>query len=317
MTAPNNTMRIAVTGSQGQVALSLLERGPALGATVLALGRPQLDLARPGTIAPALASARPDIVVNAAAYTAVDDAESEPELAVSTNATGAGAVAEAASRLGIPLIHLSTDYVFDGSLERPYAETDPVAPINVYGRSKLAGEVAVAAATDDYVILRTAWVYSPFGTNFVRTMLRLAGSRPEVSVVADQRGSPTSGLDIADGVIKIGRNLLRERDRNDMRGCFHIAGEGETTWAGLAQAVFAASAAAGGPDAQVRPVATADYPTGARRPANSRLCCDKLARVHGVRLPDWRTSLEACVARLVAAGLSANAPGGQARRGPA
>ncbi|TIM17034.1 MAG: dTDP-4-dehydrorhamnose reductase, partial [Mesorhizobium sp.] len=185
-------MRLVVTGRDGQVAASLLEAGPAAaGVEVIAIGRPQLDLARPDTVIEAIAAAKPDIVVSAAAYTAVDQAEDEPDLAFAVNAVGAGKVAQAASRLGVPVIHLSTDYVFDGTKDAAYVETDATAPRSVYGASKLAGEQAVASANPHHLILRTAWVYSPFGKNFVKTMLRLAADRDEIAVVADQWGNPT------------------------------------------------------------------------------------------------------------------------------
>ncbi|TIU32042.1 MAG: dTDP-4-dehydrorhamnose reductase, partial [Mesorhizobium sp.] len=189
-------MRLVVTGRDGQVAASLLEAGQAAaGVEVIAIGRPQLDLARPDTVIEAIAAAKPDIVVSAAAYTAVDQAEDEPDLAFAVNAVGAGKVAQAASRLGVPVIHLSTDYVFDGTKDAAYVETDATAPRSVYGASKLAGEQAVASANPHHLILRTAWVYSPFGKNFVKTMLRLAADRDEIAVVADQWGNPTSALD--------------------------------------------------------------------------------------------------------------------------
>ncbi len=290
--------RIVVTGTEGQVARALLRRAAESGIELVAVGRPDLDLARPETIGPALRRAAPAIVINAAAYTAVDQAETEPEMAQHINADGAGAVAAAAAAIGAPVIQLSTDYVFDGSLDRPYTESDPVSPLGAYGRSKLAGERAVAAANTDHVILRTAWVYSPYGKNFVKAMLRLAGDRDEVAVVADQRGSPTSALDIADGVLVICRNLLNRRDPA-LRGVFHMVGGGEATWADLATTVFEVSGRLGGPTARVRPITTAEYPTPARRPADSRLNCRRLAAAHGLALPDWRRSVERCVAELV------------------
>lgn len=291
-------MRIAVTGRKGQVVLSLIEKGPALGVQVLALGRPTLDLARPETIRPALRSARPGVVVNAAAYTAVDLAEREEELATLINGRGAGEVAAAARELGVPVIQLSTDYVFDGSLDRPYREDDAVAPLGAYGRSKLAGERGVAAAAPDHVILRTAWVYSPFGKNFVRTMLRLGGERREVAVVADQVGSPTSALDIAGGLMAVAKNLVASSDPA-LRGTFNMAGEGEAAWADVAEAVFEEAVRHGRSAVRVRRVGTAEYPTPARRPANSRLDGARLAAAHGVRLPHWRPAVAACVARLL------------------
>jgi dTDP-4-dehydrorhamnose reductase len=293
-------MRIVVTGVAGQVARSLVERGMALGHVVLPLGRPHLDLAsgEAEAIRAVLEMTRPEAIVSAAAYTAVDKAESEPELAFAVNAIGAGHVAEAAAALNVPLVQLSTDYVFSGDGSRAWREDDPTGPQGVYGASKLAGERAVLAACPNSAVLRTAWVYSPFGSNFVKTMLRLAETRDEVGVVADQIGNPTSALDIADGVLAVAANLIGRADPA-LRGVFHMAGAGEASWADLAEAVFAASAVRGGPAAQVRRIATSDYPTPARRPANSRLDCTRLAGIHGVRLPQWRGSLETVIDRLV------------------
>ncbi len=292
--------RIAVTGKHGQVVSALLERARAQRVAIVPVGRPDLDLADHGSVARALTYIAPDAIVNAAAYTAVDRAEQEPGLAMAINGVGAGAVATAAQALGIPLVHISTDYVFDGQKTTSYNEQDDVAPLGSYGRSKRAGEVAVAEKTQNYTILRTAWVYSPFGANFLKTMMRLAETRDQISVVADQRGNPTSALDIADGVIAVAQNLLAHPDNARMRGIFHMTSTGETTWAGFAKAIFEASAALGGPAAQVKEISTADYPTPARRPANSRLDCSKLLSVHGVRLPEWKTPVAQCVARVLA-----------------
>jgi dTDP-4-dehydrorhamnose reductase len=299
-------MRIAVTGRQGQVARALTEAGIALGVEVITLGRPELDLAEPETIEPALRAASPGVVVNAAAYTAVDRAESEPEIAARINKGGAGVVAAAAKALRVPIIHLSTDYVFDGAKTSAYVEDDPVAPASAYGASKLAGEQAVAAATCDLVILRTAWVYAPYGKNFVRTMLALAETRPEVRVVADQHGCPTYAPDIADAIIRIAHNLLKDRRDPRLRGIFHLAGSGETTWAGFADAIFDYLGDKGRCRPILAPITSAEYPTPARRPANSRLDCSKIASVHGIKLPHWQDSLVACLERLTS-------PGGKAR----
>lgn len=291
-------MRIAVTGKAGQVVTNLVERGGAAGHEVIALGRPELDLADPASVARALEAAAPDAIVSAAAYTAVDRAEGESDLAHALNGRGAGAVAEAAQALSVPLVHISTDYVFNGMLDRPYLETDPPGPAGVYGLSKLAGEQAVLSMHgDNSAVLRVAWVYSPFGANFVKTMLRLAGDRDEVSVVADQHGNPTSALDIADGIIRVATNLAANCDPK-LRGTFHMTARGEASWAEFAEAIFTASAARGGPSAQVKPITTADYPTLATRPANSRLDCSLIERVHGVALPDWRGSLDTVITRL-------------------
>jgi dTDP-4-dehydrorhamnose reductase len=293
-------MRILVTGTQGQVARSLRDRAEAHDVDITLIGRPRLDLADASTIAEALAGRVADVVVNAAAYTAVDRAEAEEELATRVNGAGAGLVAEAARRLGVPVIHLSTDYVFDGALDRPYREDDAPAPVGAYGRSKLAGEKAVAAATPDHVILRTAWVYSPFGANFVKTMLRLGETRAEVGVVADQRGGPTHALDIADSVIAVAKRIAGASDRAGLTGVFHMTGGGEATWAEFAEAIFAEAVLHGRSPVRVRHISTADYPTPARRPANSRLDGSALRKAYGVELPDWRESLKPCVARLLA-----------------
>jgi dTDP-4-dehydrorhamnose reductase len=277
----------------------LIERGATGAHEIIPLGRPEFDLA--GDAAAIVATferVKPDAIVSAAAYTAVDRAEAERGLAFAVNQAGAGAVAAAAQRLDIPLVHLSTDYVFDGEKPEPYVETDMTGPTGVYGLSKLAGEEAVLSEHDNVAILRTAWVYSPFGSNFVKTMLRLAKDREEVGVVSDQRGNPTSALDIADGILKVVENMGAD-SRPGQRGIFHMTGSGGASWAKFAEAIFAASLAAGGPSARVKPIATADYPTPARRPRNSRLACDKLALAHGVKLPDWRRSTADIVARLV------------------
>ena len=275
-------MRIAVTGRNGQVVQSLIERAAAAKIDVQSVARPEADLALPETIERALINLQPDAIVNAAAYTAVDLAESEPALAYQINEAGAKAVARTAARLRVPIVQLSTDYVFDGSMDRSYREEDPTKPLGVYGSSKLRGECAVASTSDNHVILRTAWIYSPFGKNFARTMLTLAEKREQLSIVSDQRGTPTNALDIADGIIAVVRNLLDRPSASELRGIFHMTGAGDTNWAEFAMAIFAASAAAGGPSARVIPITTAEYPTPARRPANSRLDNSRLANTHGV-----------------------------------
>lgn len=293
--------RMVVTGREGQVVLSLLERGAKDDRfEVIALGRPDLDLSAPDTIEAALLKAQPDVIVSAAAYTAVDQAESDEEAATVINGIAAGKIAEAAAALGVPVIHISTDYVFDGSKAAPYVESDPVAPIGAYGRSKLAGEKAVAAATPNHAILRAAWVYSPFGRNFLKTMLKLAETRDSLNVVDDQIGNPTSALDIADAVLTVAANLLGSDDPA-LRGVFHMTGTGEASWADFAIEIFARSADAGGPTAEVGRIPSSAYPTPAKRPANSRLDCSLLEARHGVNLPDWKQSTSIIVERLARA----------------
>jgi dTDP-4-dehydrorhamnose reductase len=294
-------MRLVITGREGQVVRSMVERATGTEFEIVPLGRPDLDLAGdPVLIRSTIEAARPDVLVSAAAYTQVDRAETEPELAFAVNERGPRAVAQSANRLGVPLVHLSTDYVFDGLKLTPYVEEDPTGPTGVYGSSKLAGERAVLAEHGDCAVLRTAWVYSPFAANFVKTMLRLAGDREEVAVVADQRGNPTSALDIADGVLRVATNLAASRNP-EQRGVLHMTAAGDASWAEFAEAIFSASAESGGPSARVRHIRSAEYPTPAKRPANSQLDSTKLARVYGIRLPEWRSSLKGVVRRLVQA----------------
>ncbi|WP_112663836.1 dTDP-4-dehydrorhamnose reductase [Microvirga flavescens] len=292
-------MRILVTGTEGQVARAMRERGAFHGVDVIPVGRPTIDLASPSGLEDTLMELGGDVIVNAAAYTAVDQAETEAELAQAINGIGAGALAGAAAAMNIPVIQISTDYVFDGTKDAPYREDDPVSPLGAYGLSKLMGEEAVAEETPNHVILRTAWVYSPFGKNFVKTMLRLAEGRDEVAVVGDQRGAPTNALDIADGIIAVARNLTAYPKEREMRGIFHMTGTGTASWAQFAAAIFECSAAFGGPTARVRPITTTEYPTPAKRPANSVLDCTKIGSIHGVTLPSWRMSLEPCVKRIL------------------
>ncbi|TWC79674.1 dTDP-4-dehydrorhamnose reductase [Rhizobium sp. SJZ105] len=289
-------MRLAVTGKNGQVVSALQAlAGPDL--EIVALGRPELDLARPDTVFKALRDAKPDVVVSAAAYTAVDKAESEPDIAFAVNRDGAKAVARAANEIGVPVIHISTDYVFDGTKTTAYVENDPTGPASVYGRSKLEGEQAVSESTDNYAVLRTAWVYSEYGSNFVKTMLRLSESRDEINVVADQFGCPTSANDIAIAIVSIAKRLATDPSAH-LRGVFHMSGTGETNWAGFAKQIFAFSAENGGKSIVVNDITTAQYPTPAQRPTNSRLDCCKLEEVYGIRLPEWQTSTRAVMAAL-------------------
>lgn len=289
-------MRIAVTGKSGQVVGALLKLA-GQGHEILALGRPELDLLQPELIAPAIRAVAPDVLVSAAAYTLVDKAEEEPDAAFAINRDGARALAEAAAELQIPIIHLSTDYVFDGRKPAPYVEDDPTSPLSVYGHSKLEGELAVAAATHNHAILRTSWVYSAEGKNFVKTMLRLGQTRDELSVVCDQFGCPTSADDIASGVLKVAERLKAD-DSSELRGTFHMVGTGETTWADFAEFIFSVSAEMTGRAVKVTKIPTSQYPTPATRPANSRLDCTKLKSTHGIQLPHWQASTRNVVTTL-------------------
>ncbi|MFC0244369.1 dTDP-4-dehydrorhamnose reductase [Falsochrobactrum ovis] len=292
-------MKIVITGREGQVVRSLVEKvsqRPDLEA--IALSRPELDLTKPETVHRAIEAIKPDLVVSAAAYTAVDLAEDEPELAFAVNAAGAEAVAQAAKACGAPVIHLSTDYVFAGDAGGAYVETDATGPHSVYGRSKLEGERLVGQANARHIILRTAWVYSPFGKNFVKTMLKLAETRDAVSVVSDQKGNPTSALDIADAIIRVADHLAAASDFS-VWGVYHLAGTGDTNWSDFARAIFRESNQLGGPTAVVTDITTADYPTKAARPANSCLSTAKFQQVFNWSAPHWQISLRDVVARLI------------------
>ncbi len=288
---------IFVAGQNGQVALSLKEAAEERGTILSTFGRPELDLLDPESVREIVMDAAPSAIINAAAYTAVDQAESEEETATRINAGGAAALAEVAAELAVPYLHISTDYVFDGTKTAPYMEDDPVAPAGAYGRTKLAGEQAVMAANPNAIILRTAWVYSPFGKNFLKTMLALSG-REELSVVADQHGNPTYAPDIADALLDILDKLYGLEPAADQAGIYHMAGTGFTNWHQFAETIFENGAACGLPSPRVKAITTADYPTPAARPANSRLDCAKLETNFGIKLPDWRESTAACVKRL-------------------
>ncbi|WP_273727537.1 dTDP-4-dehydrorhamnose reductase [Brucella gallinifaecis] len=292
-------MKILVTGREGQVVQSLLERAAQRSdLQVIASGRPEMDLTKPDTVYSAIAAIKPDLVVSAAAFTAVDLAEDEQQLAFAVNAIGASAVAEAANDCGVPVIHLSTDYVFAGDADEPYVETDVTGPRSVYGSSKLEGERLVARANPQHIILRTAWVYSPFGKNFVKTMLKLAETRDALSVVADQLGNPTSALDIADAIIQVADHFAATPDFSAY-GVYHLVGTGDTNWSDFARTILSESGRRGGPTAIVTNIATADYPTKAVRPASSRLSTAKFQEVFGWSPPHWQASLRDVVARLV------------------
>jgi dTDP-4-dehydrorhamnose reductase len=280
---------ILVTGGTGQLATALAAQG---GDRVRRVGRPEFDFDRPDTIEATFRAAAPGLVVNAAAYTAVDAAETESTAAYRANRDGPETLARLCSAAGIPLIHVSTDYVYDGEKPSPYIETDAVGPRSVYGASKLAGETAVLATGARAIILRTAWVYAATGRNFVRTMLNLGQTRDALRVVADQQGCPTAAADLAAAILAIARRIEEDGWDDARSGVFHAAGSGETTWHGLAMAVFQEASRHGAKTpTSVAAITTAEYPTPARRPANSRLDCTRLATAFGIRFPEWHASL--------------------------
>ncbi|MGE0259918.1 MAG: dTDP-4-dehydrorhamnose reductase [Alphaproteobacteria bacterium] len=291
-------MKVLVLGAGGQVGRELRRYSWPADASLVAFDRSGLDITSREAVYATIARERPDIVVNAAAYTAVDRAESEHDAAWAVNCAGPGHIAAACRRTGIPLVHLSTDYVFDGAKSGSYREDDPVNPLGVYGASKEAGERAVREALNEHVILRTAWVYSPHGHNFVKTMLRLAEQRPVLRVVADQTGSPTSAADIAGAIASIARRIA---EGNTAWGTCHFTGAGTVTWHGFAETIFDLASPWRGPPPRVEAIATADYPTPAQRPANSVLDCSRIAAAFGVEPRPWRTALAEVVEELHAA----------------
>lgn len=290
---------ILVTGGGGQLARAL---GAAAGARELrVVGRPDWDFDRVAGLPALLAEARPALVINAAAHTAVDRAESEADAAYRANRDGPAVLAAYCAAAGIPLIHVSTDFVFDGAKGAPYAEDDAPNPAGIYGASKLAGEAAVLAVCPRAIVLRTSWVYAATGKNFVLTMLALAKTRDHLRVVADQRGCPTAADDLADVILGIADIIARDGWQDRFAGVYHAAGAGETTWHGLASAAIARAGAFGHPQPKlIEAIATAEYPTPARRPADSRLDCSKLARVFGLALPPWDAALDRTIARVFA-----------------
>jgi dTDP-4-dehydrorhamnose reductase len=291
-------MRIVVTGKEGQVDTSLAQMGTEYGYEVIRVGLPEADLSCIDTLSLPIVTARPDVIISSAAYTAVDKAESETDLAQKINGDGPGELARIAKALNVPIIHLSTDYVFPGDKDGIYTEDDTPAPVSVYGLTKLSGEQQICEATDNHVIMRTAWVYSPYGNNFVKTMLRLGESRDSLNVVNDQYGCPTYAPEIARALLSVAKRLVSDPDPA-LRGIFHLTGQGETNWAEFAQAIFAEGVKRGRSPVEVKGIPTLDYPTPAKRPSNSRLSGEKLKRVYDLRLDPWQVSLGHCLNVLI------------------
>ena len=288
-------MNVLVIGSNGQLGFELMRASWPAGASPRGLAHAALDVRDLAAVEAVIAAERWDLVVNAAAYTQVDRAESERDMAFAVNRDGARNVAGACGRRAIPVIYISTDYVFDGAKPTPYVEDDPVAPINAYGESKAAGEAAVRQANPRHIIIRASWLYGVHGQNFVKTMLRLAAAREEIAVVDDQRGSPTSATDLAHVITVVAHRLAAGQGQ---WGKFHFCGAGDTTWFGFAQAIFADPDARLVRQPRLRPIPTSGYPTAARRPANSRLDCGRIESAYGIRRPAWRASLRVMLAEL-------------------
>ena len=290
-----------VFGGHGQLGRDIAEQAAVQGVQVALVPRSEVDVTSPDALARAIFAHRPTVVVNAAAYTKVDDAETHAEEAFRINERGAATLARACTAGGTPLIHISTDYVFDGSKAGPYREDDPVAPLGVYGRSKAAGEAAVARLSERYVILRSSWLYGVHGANFLKTIVRLAGERDELQVVADQRGCPTGTVDLAQAILVAARRLTADAS---VSGTYHFAGTGVATWHEFATEIVAAQSVFTGRRPPGRAIATADYPRPARRPANSELDSSRFAATFGLRAMPWRERTQ----RVVAALLSATGP---------
>jgi len=294
-------MRIVVTGCQGQLVQSLVEAAAGKGVVVVPLGRPECDLTHIEQLSSVIDASGADVVVNAAAYTAVDKAETDQDTALLVNGAAAGAIAVACERRSVPIIQISTDFVFDGTKTSAYVETDTPSPISVYGASKMLGEQLVATGAQRHLILRPSWVISPFGHNFAKTMLRLGAERPKLTVVDDQHGAPTYAPHLADAILALSAQV-RGFNADDPRwGIYHVVNQGETTWCGIAREMFRQAAVHGVRSPEVAAIPTEAYPLPARRPKNSRLDCGKLQRTFGIELPAWQAGVQACVDRLVAA----------------
>ena len=291
---------ILLFGANGQLGQEILARAPAAALDVIGRSRSQTDIANAAAVDAALRDVRPDLVVNAAAYTKVDKAETEREEAYRVNKDGAGILASACAAADVPFVHISTDYVFDGAQQKPYVEDDPVAPVGVYGASKLAGEEEVRRRHKKHVILRTSWVYGQYGSNFLKTMLRLAEERSELRVVADQRGSPTCTADLAQAVFALAPRLTRADDRS--WGTYHFTGEGETNWCQFADEILTQRARWKGSRPRLTPITTAEYPTPARRPMNSVLDNRRFRSTFGLSAKSWKLSVKESVDALIAPG---------------
>jgi dTDP-4-dehydrorhamnose reductase len=281
--------RILVFGRVGQVGWELRHKLACLG-QVSNVDFPEVDFSKPDTVRAAIREVAPMVIVNAAAYTAVDKAEATPEPAWAINASGPGVIAEEAKRLGALMVHYSTDYVYDGSKQGPWVETDTPNPLNVYGETKLAGDEAIAAVGGDYLILRTSWVYGARGSNFLLTMLRVAKERPELRIIDDQIGSPTTSECIAQATAQILAQVISPAGSGlaGRSGVYHLTNAGQTTWFGFAKAFLSRQATCPG----LTPITTSEYPLPAKRPVNSVLSCGKLAETFGVRMPDWELALD-------------------------
>ena len=283
-------MSILITGTSGQVGTELQALGKSAGKKMICTTRTDIDLTNKSELLNKVKQLSPKVIINAAAYTAVDKAESEEDLAFAVNCTGVEHLAQACSQIDIPLIHISTDYVFDGSKKTPYTENDIVNPINVYGKSKEAGEAALRKSLAKHVILRTSWVFSPHGSNFVKSILRLAKERDQLGIVADQFGGPTSARSIASACLFIADQVISPSNEN--WGTYHFTGTEPTNWCKFAKAIVEKSGLPSDDMPDINPIETTQYPTPAKRPANSILDCSKIYKDFDIKQPDWLSELE-------------------------
>ena len=294
-------MRILAAGWHGQIASAFMQIAPQRkDISAFAIGRPGLDICEPRSVERALGDIRPDVLINLAGYTDVDGAESEPELAFALNSAGARLLAEAAARRDVPIIHLSSSYVFDGGKASPYVETDEAAPSTIYGKSKLAGEAEVRGANPKHVILRTEWIHSPFGRCFVSNILQRAQLGMPLKVVNDQYGNPTYAPHLVDVILQVAAYLTSRPPENIPWGVFHAAGSGTATWYDVAQEVLVKSEQMTGLSFGLSPIPSAEYSTRTQRASNSRLDCSKLEQIFGAKLPVWQKGVQECVERLLA-----------------
>jgi len=293
-------MRLLIAGWHGQVCRALIEAAPSSPhVKALSAGRPALDVHDPRSVERAFGDLAPSVVINTAAYTAVDQAETDSDGAFALNRDGARLLARAAARRDVPVIHLSTHYVFDGSKPAPYDEQDEPAPVTVYGRSKLEGERAVIETNPRHIVIRTGWVFGPTGRNFATKVLGAAAAGEPLRMVGDQRGNPTYAPHLASAILEVARRITEKTPDEGIWGTYHAAGHGATTWHGLASTLMDAASAGGAPSAPVEAISSADYPTAAPRPLNSELDCGKFERMFGLALPAWQDGVSACVGRIL------------------
>jgi dTDP-4-dehydrorhamnose reductase len=293
-------MRILAAGWHGQIARAFMQMAPGRSdISAFAIGRPGLDICDPRSIERALGDIVPDVLINLAGYTDVDGAESEPDLAFALNSTGARLLAEAAARRHVPIVHISTSYVFDGRKASAYVETDAAEPSTAYGKSRLAGELGVQAANPKHIILRTGWIFSPFGRCFVSNILQRVQLGLPLKVVEGQYGSPTYAPHLVDAILAVARQVTARPEEETRWGIYHAAGSGTASWYEVAHEVLSASERLGGPSVSLEPILPAEYPTRSGRPANSALDCSKLDRTFGVKLPAWQAGVQECAARLL------------------